>query len=109
MSLKPTHIVAIVVAVVAVVGVAAAFMVVNKSSEPDYTDVNMTVETDGGNTKLVIESNKDLFKNVNATNVKVCVTDLDEYVYEDWFNTEEYLSDLSTYGVANEYYGIIIP
>ena len=106
MALKTTHVIAVLLIVMMA---AATIMIVNGEEKPNYVEVKTSAVRDGNVQQLIIESNKDIFKDIDEGNLRVLVTDLDVYVYSEWFDCNSFAADLSAYGNYDEDYDVMIP
>ena len=107
MVLKAVHAIVLVIAIVIVAG-AAVVLTMGGGSDGDYTDVTTTIDKNGDISKVVIESNNEVFNEITSENVIILVTGLDEYVHDEWFDRNTFTTDLSDYGQFNEQYGIMV-
>ena len=108
MALKTTHVVAIIL-VIAIAACAAVVLANGNNDSADYIDVKTSVVKGDDVQQVVIESNKDIFKEVTTDAIIIFVTDLESYVHGDWFDNSAYSEDLYAYGHEDEYYGVVIP
>ena len=107
MAIKTTQVIAVLVVVA--VAASAAVILLDGKDNPNYLEVKTSAVRDGNVQKVIIESNKDIFNEINEGNIRVLVTDLDSYIYSEWFDLNSFTADLSAYGNFDEDYELTIP
>ncbi len=108
MTLKKIHIVALILAIVIASSVAVAYAIGNNESDSNYFDINMSSIRDVDVQTLVIESNTDIFKNATPGNIVVYVTGVDDFVHNEWFDSNGFSTDLYENGYYDEEYDLYI-
>jgi hypothetical protein len=107
MALKAIHAIVLVIAIVIVVGAAVALNMGGTTNDNDI-DVKTSIVKGADATKMVVESNADILKNITSDKVTIVVTGLDPYVHSEWFDVNSFYTDLDATGQFNEQYGIMI-
>ena len=80
MALKTTHVVAIILVIV-IAACAAVVLANGNNDSADYIDVKTSVVKGDDVQQVVIESNKDIFKEITTDTIIIFVTDLESYVH----------------------------